>query len=291
MNPLFGIALFGFVLTMTFGAGYVFTRFASPANATGGVREGMIALLGSLGDRVPAASRDRSPYRQRLALAGFREPQAVRVYYGVKCAAALLLAAVLGILSVFLNNSFTLPVLPMLCGAGFGYMIVDRLLASRVQARAYRIRSALPATLDLMILGLESGQSLDAALTDVGRALRSTFPEMTAELAQLHVELRAGSSRTEAFRNLATRNGEPELRKVCNLLIDSDRFGTPLGAALRSHAKYLRTRFRQHAQESARKIGVKLIFPVFFLIFPYVLLVTLGPAVMMMMQQLKSLLG
>jgi tight adherence protein C len=89
---------------------------------------------------------------------------------------------------------------------------------------------------------------------------------------------------------MAARNKEPELRKLANLLIDSDRFGVSIGPALRSHSKHLRTRFRQLAQEKARKIGVKLIFPVFFLIFPSVLLVTLGPACIMMFQQLKTMM-
>jgi len=103
------------------------------------------------------------------------------------------------------------------------------------------------------------------------------------------MELRTGSSRADSFRALGARNKEPELRKLANLLVDSDRFGVSIGPALRSHAKYLRTRFRQQAQEKARKVGVKLIFPVFFLIFPSVLLVTLGPACIMMFQQLKTL--
>jgi len=113
---------------------------------------------------------------------------------------------------------------------------------------------------------------------------------LSTELAQLYMELRTGGSRADSFRALAARNNEPELRKLSNLLIDSDRYGVSIGPALRSHAKYLRTRFRQQAQEKARKVGVKLIFPVFFLIFPSVLLVTLGPACIMMYQQLNSLL-
>jgi tight adherence protein C len=104
------------------------------------------------------------------------------------------------------------------------------------------------------------------------------------------MELRTGGTRAESFRALAARNNEPELRKLANLLIDSDRYGVSIGPALRSHAKYLRTRFRQQAQEKARKVGVKLIFPVFFLIFPSVLLVTLGPACIMMYTQLNNLL-
>jgi tight adherence protein C len=108
---------------------------------------------------------------------------------------------------------------------------------------------------------------------------------------QLQLELKATTTRQEALRNFATRCQDMEMRKFANLLIDTDRFGTSLGPALKTHARYLRVRFRQLAQERARKVGVKLIFPVFFLIFPSVILVTLGPAVILLFTQMKSILG
>src|SRR5207245_8757175 len=108
--------------------------------------------------------------------------------------------------------------------------------------------------------------------------------------AHVHLELRAGKSRAEALQQLGARSGDSELKKLSSVLIDSDRFGSSLGPALRTHAKYLRTRMRQQAQEAARKISVKLIFPVFFLIFPSVLLVTLGPAVLHMTKQFAEMI-
>jgi tight adherence protein C len=180
--------------------------------------------------------------------------------------------------------------LPMICGLGIGFLLPDRVLGSRIRARAQRLRSAIPPALDLMVLAMEAGQSLDQAIADASRGLKRNYPDFGGELAQLYMELRTGGSRADSFRALAARNNEPELRKLSNLLIDSDRYGVSIGPALRSHAKYLRVRFRQQAQEKARKVGVKLIFPVFFLIFPSVLLVTLGPACIMMYQQLDTLL-
>jgi len=178
----------------------------------------------------------------------------------------------------------------MVCSGAVGWMIPDRFLSSRIKARATRVRAGLPAALDLLVLGLEAGQSLDQSIADTSRGLRYTHPDLSAELAQLYLELRAGNSRAQAFRDVSLRTNEIELRKLVNVLLDSDRFGVTLAPSLRSHNKYLRTRFRQKAQESARKIGVKLIFPVFFLIFPSVLLVTLGPAVIMMMAELKNMM-
>jgi len=107
----------------------------------------------------------------------------------------------------------------------------------------------------------------------------------------LHLELKANTSRAEALRNFSVRSNDMELRKFANLLIDTDRFGTSVGPALKTHARYLRIRFRQIAQEKARKVGVKLIFPVFFLIFPSVILVTLGPALILLYAQMKNLMG
>jgi tight adherence protein C len=153
-----------------------------------------------------------------------------------------------------------------------------------IKSRRKRIRRAIPAALDLLVLSIESGQSLNQAVVDTSSELRRAHPDMSAELWQVNLELRAGQSRGEALRHLGARNGDAELKKLSALLVDSDRFGTSLAPALRTHAKYLRTRMRQQAQEAARKVTVKLIFPVFFLIFPSVLLVTLGPAVLHMMK-------
>ncbi len=181
--------------------------------------------------------------------------------------------------------------LALLCGGAFGFLLPDRVLEFMVRARTGRIRSAIPAALDLMVVSVEAGQSLNQAILDTSQVLREAHPDLAAELGQVNLELRAGKSRQEALFHLGERNTDVELKKLSSVLIDSDRFGTSLGPTLRTHAKYLRTRMRQQAQEAARKVTVKLIFPVFFLIFPSVLLVTLGPAVLQMMTQFKIMTG
>lgn len=310
-----GLCLFSFVLSMVIATGYWFVlrpaeaaRQASHPDAGGPAGDGEKAEPGvkknpreqvrgifvyffrSIGDRFPGARKEENPFRRRLQTAGYRSQTAISVFYGVKCASTLLFGGAFGITAVLAGDFFSIPLIPMLCGAGLGFLLPDRVLDWRARSRVARLRVGLPAALDLMILGIESGQSLDYTIADASRALRLTHPELSAEMSQLQLELRAGHSRTDAFRNFAERNREPEIRKLCNVFVDADRFGTTLGPALRTHAKYLRTRFRQQAQEAARKVGVKLIFPVFFLIFPSVLLVTLGPACIMMYHQLQSLL-
>jgi tight adherence protein C len=192
-------------------------------------------------------------------------------------------------LALILMHPESSAMIGLFCGAAFGFMLPDRFLAARIRGRSKRLRNGVPPALDLMVLGLEAGQSFDQTLEYTGSALKTTHPDLSWELGQTHLELRTRDARTAALRNLAERTGEPELRKLSNLLIDSDRFGTSLGPALRTHSKYLRVRLRQQAQETARKVGVKLIFPIFLLIFPSVLLVTLGPACIMMYTQLHAM--
>lgn len=263
-------------------------RFRTPQRAE--IKHAFVEVFKSIGDRFPGSKKAENPYRKRLQMAGYRWPTALPVFYGIKCGSTLLFGSLFGIVAVFAGGFFTIPFVPMVCGAGLGFILPDRVLGWRARSRVARLRTGLPAALDLMILGIESGQSLDYTIADASRALRVTHSDLSDELSQLHLELRAGHSRTDAFRGFAERNKEQEIRKLCTVFIDADRFGTTLAPALRTHAKYLRTRFRQQSQEAARKVGVKLIFPVFFLIFPSVLLVTLGPACMMMYDQLKSLL-
>ena len=296
---------FAFVLAAVTAAGYCYQRLfgrgeAEPAGdgsaellvgrALGGSRAAFANLFQSIGENFPAARNELNPYRIRLVAAGYRWPAALAIFYGIKCGSALFLSGFFGILAIVYQHQGAAAPLPMICGLGLGFLLPDRVLNSQVKARAQRLRSAIPAALDLMVLAMEAGQALDQSLVDASRGLKRTHPELSGEFAQLFLELRTGGIRADAFRAMAARNQAPELRKLANLLIDSDRFGVSIGPALRAHGKYLRTRFRQQAQEKARKVGVKLIFPVFFLIFPSVLLVTLGPACIMIMQQLKTLM-
>lgn len=244
-----------------------------------------------IGDAMPGKARQQASARALLSAAGFRWPTAVSVFLGIKCGMALMMGTAALWAGIALNSDQSILVLPIFCGVGFGYMIPDRVLERLAARRQDQLRRGLPAALDLMVLAVEAGQGLDAAILEASRGLRITHPALAAEFTQLQLELRANPSRLEALQNFATRGRDIELRKFAHLLMDTDRFGTSLGPALRTHARYLRTRFRQTAQEKARKVGVKLIFPVFFLIFPSVILVTLGPAVILLYTQLHTLLG
>jgi tight adherence protein C len=291
-------AFFGFIMAAVVGAGYLFMRFGS-AGATG--ESGLLDerqdwtevagnALGALGswNRKPGSKSDS--LRKQLFRAGYRSASSVQVFSGIQVANALWITVTTVWLVTNYKGSIGEAVIPGLCAVGFGFLIPHRFLDLQVRARAHRLRQAIPPAVDLLVLALEAGQSLDQAMLDTAQSLRGVFPDLSSELMFTHLEMRAGTSKQEALRHLAERSGEEELRKMALLLIDGERFGTSLGPALRTHGKYLRTRMRQLAQEAARKLTVKLVLPVFFLIFPSVLLVTLGPAYLQMRQFLDSFL-
>jgi tight adherence protein C len=300
------IAFFLFTAAAVAAAGYVFVLRPGRAETAEAELSGRIALsqpdlpiaqaavldmFRLIGEALPGGGSQKAAARVLLSAAGFRWPVAVPVFLGIKWGMALMLGTAAAWAGVTFQSDHSLLFLPVLAGMGFGYLLPDRVLERLAARRVNQLRRGLPAALDLMVLAIEAGQSLDAAILEASRGLRTTHPELASEFTQLHLELRANPSRVEALQNFAARGRDIEMRKFSNLLIDTDRFGTSLGPALRTHARYLRARFRQSAQERARKVGVKLIFPIFFLIFPSVILVTLGPAVILLYAQMHALLG
>jgi len=295
--------LFLFIVAAITAVGYVFVLQPSKAEGDveipGGLALGQRELPPAqaavfdafrlIGEAIPGKS-NQTELRRQLISAGFRWPSAVSIFLGIKAGSALLfgVAATWGVL--ISHTDLSTAVLALACGLGFGYMVPDRVLERLLRRRADQLRHGLPAALDLLVLAIEAGQGLDAAILETSRGLRVSHPALASEFTQLQLELKANTTRADALRNFAARSRDMEMRKFANLLIDTDRFGTGLGPALKTHARYLRIRFRQMAQERARKVGVKLIFPVFFLIFPSVILVTLGPAVLLLMTQMKHLL-
>ena len=300
------IGLFLFVLAAVTGAGYVFVLRPSrtegpdvetPGPITLGQRElpaaqaAAVDIFRQLGEAIPGPAHKTAELRLQLAAAGYRWPSAVSIFLGIKAASALMIGAACAWASMIGQADISAAALAAICGVGFGYLIPDRVLDRLAARRVARLRRGLPAALDLLVLGIEAGQALDAAILDTSRGLRVSYPDLASEFTLLQLELKANTARSDALKNFADRCRDIELRKFAHLLIDTDRFGTSLGPALKTHARYLRIRFRQLAQEKARKVAVKLIFPVFFLIFPSVILVTLGPAVILLMTQMKSLIG
>ncbi|RPI07700.1 MAG: type II secretion system F family protein [Acidobacteriales bacterium] len=171
-----------------------------------------------------------------------------------------------------------------------GYLGPGFYLESLVSARQERIRLSLPDALDLMVVSVEAGLGLDQAIRSVSEQLKNAHKEICEELGLVTLEMRAGKRRSDALKNLADRTGEVELRKLVAILIQADRFGTSIADSLRTHSDFMRVRRRQDAEERAAKVGVKLVFPIFFFILPSMLVVAAGPGLLQIFKNLFPLM-
>lgn len=219
-----------------------------------------------------------SSTRADLTHAGYRGRYAIAWYWGLR----LFLAALLGGAAYYVKSilPFTDPILILfVLGALMGGFLTPQIwVQNRVRRRRDDIRRAIPNVLDLIIVCVEAGLGLNAAVQRISREMRHTYPDLAKELSILNQEIFLGINRAEAFRNLALRTGVDELRSLATVLMQSDRLGTSVADVLRVQADNLRTKRRQMALEIAAKMPVKLLFPLVFFIFPQLLVIILGPA-------------
>lgn len=231
-------------------------------------------ILTRLASLVPRSPGNVSRLRRRLIRAGHHSNAAIALYSTAQIACVCLGLAIPYLL---LPMPRAWPV--ALAGAILGFQLPSVVLHHQINTRQRAIRNGLPDALDLMIVCLESGSALDQSVVKVSEELRIAYPALAEELNMLVTESRAGKPRLEAFRNLAERTGLEDVRALVAMLVQTDRFGTSVAQALRTHAETSRTKRRQRAEEAAAKIGVKLAFPLVFCLFPAFFIVTLGPAV------------
>ena len=211
---------------------------------------------------VPKSPKDISRLRRRLMRAGYRTVPPVVIYFWAEITLPLVLGLgtllFLGIQSGWLLAAFL---------AVVGYLTPGLVLARLIAARKQELRNGLPDALDLLIVCVEAGSSLDQGVLKTSEELYVSYPKLADEFRTLNIEVRAGKPRIEAFRNLATRTGLDDVRALVAMLVQTDRFGTSIAEALRTLAQTLRTKRRQRAEERAAKIGVKLVFPLVFFLF------------------------
>src|SRR5580765_722264 len=174
----------------------------------------------------------------------------------------------------------------MASGIGAGWILPRFMLEKKVGKRQEILRLSLPDALDLLVVSIEAGLGLDQAIQHVARELAPSHPQLAEEMSLVTLEMRAGKRRSEALRNFAERTGEAEFRKLVAILVQNDRFGTSMGESLRTHSDFLRVKRRQEAEERAGKVGVKLVFPIFFFILPSMLVVAAGPGLLQVFKYL-----
>jgi tight adherence protein C len=222
---------------------------------------------------IPKSPKEMGRLRRRLAMAGYTSPTAVVVFAFANLAAPVLLGlATLTAMGVHAGWLFAL------LAAALGYLAPGMLLARKIERRKRDIREALPDALDLFIVCVEAGCGLDQAIVKAANELDLTYPALAYELRLITTEIRAGKPRIEAFKNFAARTKVDDVQSLVALLVQTDKFGTSLAQALRTHADTSRTKRRQNAEERAGKLGVKLVFPLVLFLFPALYIVILGPA-------------
>ena len=172
-----------------------------------------------------------------------------------------------------------------------GYMIPDFWLTWKQGKRKERIRKSIPDALDLLVICVDAGLGLDQALLRVGSELGLSHPDISQEFAQVNMAQRAGQPRIEAWQMLAERTRIEEFQSFVNMLVQTDRFGTPLTKALSRFSEELRMKRRQHAEEAATKTKIKIIFPLVLCIFPCIFIVLLAPAILLVAGGMQGIGG
>jgi tight adherence protein C len=303
------VILFSFVIFLLFAAGLSFAGmklYVKPKEAIERVAgTGMSAheaspihpsllfhdLIKRLGTMVPASPKDVTVMQRRLIRAGYRNPNALKALYGAKAVCAVLLPALAAALVLNSSTSQTNKFGVILVAVAVGFFGPNEYIRMVAKRRQKQVQRGLANALDLMVVCVESGLGLDQAVMQVAKELEHAHPEISEELAIVNLELKAGKRRAEALRNLADRTAVEDLKKLVAVLIQADRFGTGVAQSLRAHADYMRVQARQVAEEKAAKLGVKLVFPIFFCILPSLFVVTVGPVVMKIMRELIPMMN
>ncbi len=250
-------------------------------------REQLEVWLQSFGERVASGRKDVFETRQRLVRAGYRRQDAVPIYYSLRVLSLVVGAVViLGLLPTLQGSDMLLWI--VLGGTVF-WMLPSGYLRRKIRLRQKEIQKALPDALDMLVICVEAGLGLNQALVRVSDEVETMSPVLAEELQIVNLEMRAGTPREDALRNLGERTDVPDLRSLATMLIQTDRFGTSIAQALRVHSDTLRTKRRQRAEEAAAKTTIKLVPPLVFFIFPAIFVVVLGPAMLHLINELGGI--
>jgi tight adherence protein C len=245
-------------------------------------------VITMLGERVERGGLDVEGWAKRLVQAGYWSPEAPKIFFGAKVAAtaAFILAGI--ILGALMDARLAATLFVALWIGGFGWVAPSWYVLRKGHTRRRVIQAALPDALDLLVACVEAGMGLNQALMRVADEVRNISEALAEELSMVNLEIRAGTPRDRALRNLAERTGSEDIEALVSMLIQTERFGTSVGRALRVQASTLRQKRRQRAEEAAAKTTVKLVLPLVLFIFPALFVVVLGPAVIQVVQALAD---
>jgi tight adherence protein C len=251
--------------------------------------ERLMGVLQALGQQVGSGRKDATAVRQFLIQAGYPDQRAVPLYWATRVSLAAGLAAC---------GMISLPILgasssQMLLGIGWlgalGWVGPTFYVRGRLKARQKEVQLALADMLDMLVVCVEAGLGLNQALVRVADEIDHVSPVMSEQLAMVNLEMRAGTPREEALKNLAERTGLADIRSLVSMMIQTDRFGTSVADALRVHSETMRTKRRQRAEEAAAKTTIKLVFPLVLFVFPAMFVVVIGPSALAIFRTFSKL--
>jgi tight adherence protein C len=235
---------------------------------------------------VPPSAANAKKLQKQLMQAGFRSPSSTAVYRSTQALLMLAFPTLLVLLWMVLARPFKSVMIPALFAIGAGFLLPRFLLNRMIASRQLRITWGLADALDLMVITMEAGLGLNAAMLKVCEELKDVHPDISKEFELANLEIRVGRERSEALRNLADRSGVEDLNSLVGMLIQADRFGTSIARAVRVYSDSLRTKRRQRAEQAAQKAAFKLLLPLGGLLFPTMFIVILGPALLNIMDML-----
>jgi tight adherence protein C len=241
-------------------------------------------LVGNLERVLPKSDAEVSVVQKRLIRAGYRQEAAVKLFYGAKVLVPVVFCGLVLLSGLARHNSF----FAIAIALGLGFLAPDFWLGKRITLRQKRIRIGLPDALDLLVICIEAGLSVDQATARTAEELRLAHPAISDELGIVVLEQRAGRARSEAWMQFAERTAVESVRNLVSVIVQSEHLGTSIAKTLRVHSETLRTQRRQSVEEQAAKTTIKLIFPLVLFIFPSLFLVTLGPALIMMSESFQK---
>jgi tight adherence protein C len=281
------LAVFAFLAAAYAPSSIIGSRLRSlswqrPQQEKPAIKDRFEQALDPLSKALPLSDTDTNRTRGWLVQAGYRESRHLTLYQGSR-----VLFAAIGFVSVLLISGLKSP--PLLVGVtGLGFFIPRFFLKRMINDRQSRIRVGMPDALDLTVICVEAGLALDQAMMRVGEDLRHAHADLSDEFYLMNLELRAGKPRAEALRNLYNRTGVDDIKALVTTLVQTDRFGTSVAQALRVHSDSLRTERRQRAEEQAAKTTIKMVPPLVVFVLPSIIIVTLGPAIIMLYRTLVS---
>jgi tight adherence protein C len=272
---------------------WIFARPASTMNARLDTMDPTLAMLENspmtvMAERVaepinriiPISAMEALKLQKQLLQAGYRSPEAATAFRAIQVTLFVAIPSLVVTACVLLNRSASDMAVFGMVGAAVGFYLPRYILRKMISGRQQRITWGLADAMDLMVVAVEAGLGLNAALNRVGDELKTLHPDMHTEIELVNLEIRVGRSREEALRNLAERTGVEDIRSFVALLIQADRYGSSIAKAVRIFADSLRTKRRQRAEQISQKAALKLLIPLTMFLFPVIILVVLGPALL-----------